>query len=364
MTSQSSHNAPNRLPATSLGGRAGGVLALAALTVALLLPLEGAPVPGAAAGQTTAPSPPGVADTLSSTLAELPGIEGALDAAENIDAERLLETQAALAHDSMEGRYAGTEGSHMARDLIEDRFRELGLEPAFGDSFRQPFQAEPGEGEAIEAENVAGVIPGEEHPERYMVITAHFDHLGVRDGEIYNGADDNASGTAGILELAAYFQEERPAHTLVFAAMDAEEMGLQGARAFVEEPPMELESVLLNVNLDMVSRSETNELYAAGTHHYPFLASFLHEVGRFADVELLLGYDSPDDPQDWTMASDHGAFHEEGIPFIYFGVEDHPGYHDPSDVFEEITPEFYVNAVETALDFVRLMDRVLPQSVR
>ena len=304
------------------------------------------------------------ADTLSAALAELPSVEAALEAGERIDAERLLETQAALAHDSMEGRYPGTDGSEMARDLIEDRLRELDLAPAFGESFRQPFQAEPQDGDLIDAENVVGVIEGAQYPDRYMVLTAHFDHLGVRDGEIYNGADDNASGTAAILELAAYFQEEPPTHTLVFAAVDAEEMGLQGARAFVEDSPMELEDILLNVNLDMVSRNEDNELYAAGTYHYPFLAPFLHEVGQFADVDLILGYDSPDDPQDWTMASDHGAFHEADIPFIYFGVEDHPGYHDPSDVFEDITPEFYVNAVETVLDFVLLMDRVLPQYVR
>lgn len=313
--------------------------------------------PGAL-GATTLP------DTLPEPLEALPGAEEALEAAERIDGARLLETQSALAHDSMEGRFPGSEGSRMARDLVEERFRELDLEPAFGDSYRQGFRVDTEEGEGADAENVAGLVRGEQFPERYLVVTAHLDHLGVREGEIFNGADDNASGTAAVLELAALLAEEPPAHSVVFAAVDAEELGLQGARTFVADSPVELESVLLNVNLDMVSRSETNELYAAGTHHYPFLAPFLQEVGEHASVDLLLGNDSPEAPQDWTMASDHGAFHEEGVPFIYFGVEDHAGYHDPSDHFREITPVFYVNAVEAVLDFLLLMDRVLPQYVR
>jgi hypothetical protein len=85
----------------------------------------------------------------------------------------------------------------------------------------------------------------------------------------------------------------------------------------------------------------------------------IESVAERAPVRLLTGHDRPDLPpgDDWTMASDHGAFHEVGIPFLYFGVEDHPGYHHPSDTFENITPEFYGNAVETILDFLMGADR-------
>jgi Zn-dependent M28 family amino/carboxypeptidase len=117
------------------------------------------------------------------------------------------------------------------------------------------------------------------------------------------------------------------------------------------------------VNMDMVSRSEAGELYAAGTYHYPFLFPLVERVAERAPVTLLTGHDRPDLPpgDDWTLSSDHGAFHEVGIPFIYFGVEDHPGYHNPTDTFENITPEFYVRAVTTVLDFVREADAELAE---
>jgi hypothetical protein len=108
----------------------------------------------------------------------------------------------------------------------------------------------------------------------------------------------------------------------------------------------------------MVSRSEAGELYAAGTHHSPSLTPLVEQVAQNAEVSLRIGHDTPGLPpgDDWTLASDHGPFHEAGIPFLYFGVEDHAGYHAPTDDFEAITPAFFVAAVETILDFVRLAD--------
>ena len=278
-----------------------------------------------------------------------------------VDREELLRDLQVLAHDSMEGRRTGTEGVERARRYLLQRFREIGLEPLYED-FQQTFPvAEPDGLGTLEGVNLVGRILGSGDSERVLVVTAHYDHLGVRNGEIYNGADDNASGTAGLLAMAHHFAQHPPEHTIIFAAMDAEEMGLVGARAFVESPPIPLSQIRLNVNLDMVSRSEVGELYAAGTYHYPFLEDWLDEVETDPEVELLLGHDRPGLPpgEDWTMASDHAAFHEMGIPFLYFGVEDHPGYHAPTDTFEEITPDFYVGAVRTILRFVREADRRL-----
>ncbi len=278
---------------------------------------------------------------------------------DRIAQDELLGSLSVLAHDSMEGRRTGTEGNERARGYLLDRFDGLGLASVAGQR-TQPFSfVSRRNQQEYEGLNIMGRVEGTTHPDRYVVITAHYDHLGMQDDEIFNGADDNASGTAALLVLSEYFLENRPANTLIFVALDAEEMGLQGARAFVADPPVPLEQVIMNVNLDMISRSEVEELYAAGTYHYPFLTPLVEEVAAEAPVNLLMGHDSPDLPpgDDWTMASDHGPFHEAGVPFIYFGVEDHPGYHHPSDTFENITPEFYVNAVETILDFLLVVDR-------
>ena len=109
----------------------------------------------------------------------------------------------------------------------------------------------------------------------------------------------------------------------------------------------------------MVSRSDRGELYAAGTYHYPVLIPLVEEVARRSEVSLLRGHDSPAlaNGDDWTTASDHGPFHEAQIPFIYFGVEDHTGYHRPSDTLGNVTLDFYVKAVDTILDFIQVADQ-------
>jgi Zn-dependent M28 family amino/carboxypeptidase len=172
--------------------------------------------------------------------------------------------------------------------------------------------------------------------------------VGVRGGKIHNGADDNASGVAALLQLAARFAREPPRHTLVFAALDAEEKNLQGGEALVARLTRERREVVLNVNLDMVGHSEKGELYAAGTFHNPTLRPALERVAARAPIKLLLGHDRPEQGRDdWTKQSDHYAFHRARIPFVYFGVEDHKDYHQPTDDFETITRDFFVGAAET-----------------
>ncbi|MEM1096109.1 MAG: M28 family peptidase [Bacteroidota bacterium] len=277
---------------------------------------------------------------------------------QRFDAIQLLADVKLLADDAWTGRRAGTEGNAKARAFLLERYADLGLTP-FGDSYAMPFTFTPRRGgDDIEGINVVGYVEGTATPDTFIVITAHFDHLGERDGQIYNGADDNASGTAALLAMASYFAANPPAHSLVFAALDAEEMGLQGARYFVANPPMALEQIALNVNMDMVSRSPVNELYAVGTYYAPYLKPYLEAVGEEALIKLLFGHDSPEwtGSDNWTMASDHGPFHVLGIPFIYFGVEDHPGYHQPNDDYAEITPGFYINAVDAMLSAVQSFD--------
>ncbi len=276
-----------------------------------------------------------------------------------VDRVQLFGDLSILAHDSMEGRRTGTVGNERARRFLIAAFEDRGFSPVEGER-TQEFPLEiTGRGARVTGASVLGMVEGREFSDRYLVISAHYDHLGGRGREIYNGADDNASGTAALLAVGKFFEENRPRHSLLLVAFDAEEVGLLGARAFISDPPVPLDAILLNVNLDMVSRSESAELYAAGTYHYPSLAPFVGEVAARTEISLLLGHDSPDVPtgDDWTSASDHGPFHEAGIPFIYFGVEDHPGYHRPSDTFENVTFEFYLNAVETIVDFIEVADR-------
>jgi Zn-dependent M28 family amino/carboxypeptidase len=159
---------------------------------------------------------------------------------------------------------------------------------------------------------------------------------------------------AALLELARHVAANPLEASVIFAVLDAEEMGLRGARAFVESPPVPLETIRLNMNLDMVSRNEKNELYIAGSYHYPDLGVLIDPVASRSEITLLRGHDRPDLPpgEDWTQLSDHAAFHSAGIPFAYFGVEDHPDYHRPSDRFENIDPAFFVRAIRTVLDFL------------
>jgi hypothetical protein len=276
-----------------------------------------------------------------------------------IDGERMLADLSAFAHDSLEGRRTGTAGGEKALAYLVRAFDGRGLDRIGGER-AHPFEfTGRGGGDAQSGVNVLGLVPGTVHPDRYIVVSAHYDHLGVRNGQIFNGADDNASGTAAILALATWIRDNPQRHSFLFVAFDAEEMGLQGARAFVSGPPVARERIVMNVNLDMVSRSPAGELYAVGGYHYPFLAPLIAEVAEASRIALLTGHEGPGLPpgDDWTGSSDHAPFHQAGIPFVYFGVEDHPGYHQPTDVAEDITPVFYVEAIETALDFLLVADR-------
>jgi len=280
-----------------------------------------------------------------------------------VDADRLLADVAFLAHDSMEGRASGTEGNRRARAFLALALAETGARPLGGgyerpleQPFEQPFEWARGSGV-----NLVGTIPGRGDDSEVIVLTAHYDHVGVREGQVFNGADDNASGVAAVLEIARRIAVEPLQHTLIVALVDAEELGARGARAFVAEPPIPIERMALNINLDMVSRTD-GLLWAGGASHTPALRPVLERVAARAPVTLRLGHDRPGAPEgdDWTQLSDHVAFHERGIPFVYFGVEDHPDYHRPTDDVERVDSGEYVAAVQTILMALREIDTALP----
>jgi hypothetical protein len=271
-----------------------------------------------------------------------------------LDSARLIANISALAADSMEGRRIGTPGGARARAFLLREFTRVGLAPA-RDSFPAPFVAKSRAGE-LSGVNIVGMIRGTKHADRYLVVSAHYDHLGVRNGVIYNGADDNASGTAAVLAMAQWFKAHPPENSIIFALFDGEESGLLGAKAFLDAPPVPLDRIMADVNLDMVSRNEKGELYASGASPYPVMKPLLDSVAAIAPVKLILGHDTGNGQDNWIQQSDQGPFHLKKIPFVYFGVEDHPDYHKPGDKVGHIEPGFYYRCAQTIAEFVRRLD--------
>lgn len=274
----------------------------------------------------------------------------------NYAAGPVLELAEALSSDALQGRQVGTEGNAQARALITARFAALGVRP-YGAGYEAEFKyggfvdSESGEPARPDKTglNILGYIPGTSESSLTMVVSAHYDHLGVLEGEIYNGMDDNASGVAGLTAVAEYFAENPPLHTVAFAAFDAEEEGLSGARAFVANPPVPMDQIAFNLNMDMISRGDNGLLWASGAAHWPALTPLVEEIASRAPVTVKMGFDTGEGREDWTLLSDHGPFFRAGIPHLYFGVEDHPDYHQPGDDFEKIDQDWFLKSVDTVV---------------
>ncbi len=280
-----------------------------------------------------------------------------------IDSAVTWRTLTELAADSMEGRRIGTRGNAAARALLVRRLSHTALSP-FGAGFEQRFAVTGRDTSVREGVNVVALARGAD-TSRVIVVSAHYDHVGTRNGDIFNGADDNASGTAVVLALAEWYATHPPRHSMIFAFFDGEESGLRGSRAFVAAPPVPLTRIAANVNLDMVARLDKNELYAAGASPYPFFRALLEASAAAAPVKLLLGHDTNEHgPQEnWTGQSDQESFHAAGIPFVYFGVEDHPDYHRATDEVDKVNPARFIGAARTIADFVHRLDESLNATV-
>ncbi|WP_158800525.1 M20/M25/M40 family metallo-hydrolase [Pedobacter sp. L105] len=271
------------------------------------------------------------------------------------NSDQLLKDTKILSSDAFEGRKTGTKGGEMAREYIGKRFKEIGLKTfPMLNSYQQAFTFAGIDDPKITGKNMVGFVPG--YSSKIIVISAHYDHLGVINGNIYNGADDNASGIAGMLKIASHYARSRPNYTLVFVAFDAEEFGRKGSEYFVSHLPVDIKRIKLNINLDMISHNDKGELYACGTYKYPQLKD--HIGTSIPDLKILFGHDNPKlGIDDWTDQSDQSAFNAKNIPFIYFGVEDHKDYHKSSDKFENINQEFFVNAANGIMEITDNFDK-------
>lgn len=259
-----------------------------------------------------------------------------------------------LSSDLYEGRRTGTKGAERARKYIINEFDKLGV-LKIKKTHQQPFSFIHQRKEYA-GTNVIGLIEGIKLPNKYIVISAHYDHLGKKNGKIYNGADDNASGLSALFAFAEYFKKYPPKHSIILAAFDGEELGLKGSKYFVNNSIVNLGSIKLNVNLDMISRSDKNELFVAGTSYNKSLKYIISNFKQPCELKIIAGHDGYDGLENWTYSSDHVNFHKKGIPFLYFGVEDHEDYHEPTDDFENIHPKFYIEAVNSIISVLNKID--------
>jgi hypothetical protein len=204
----------------------------------------------------------------------------------------------------------------------------------------------------IKTENLVGFIPGTENPDEYVVVSAHYDHLGKKGEQIFNGADDNGSGTSIILEMLESFamaavNGSGPKRTIVFAFMTGEEKGLLGSKYFVKNSPVALSQIICNLNIDMVGRVDEKHtdnpgyIYVIGSDK---ISTELHDINETVNEEccnfvLDYTYNDENDPNRYYYRSDHYNFAEKGIPVIFYFSGVHDDYHKPTDTAEKLDYE-------------------------
>lgn len=260
-----------------------------------------------------------------------------------------------LSSDAFEGRRTGTKGAIKAQKYIINEFTKSDVKP-FGKDFEQQFSFSE-HNKYYNGTNILGLIKGTLKPKEIIVISAHYDHEGIKGDKIYNGADDNASGIAALFSFAEYFKKYPPEHSVVLAAFDAEELGIEGSKYFVNNAVRLGKKIVMNINMDMISRSEKKELFVVGARNSESLKKVISNFKPGSKtIKVTMGHDGYDKLDNWTYSSDHVSFYKKGIPFLYFGVEDHEDYHEPTDDYENINPTFYKQAVKEIISIFQKVD--------
>ena len=229
-------------------------------------------------------------------------------------------------------------GGRKAADYLVAEFRRLRLEPLFDASYEQSIPGQ--EGQPPLGQNVGAILRGNDAKLRgeWVVVSAHYDHLGRRGGVTYPGADDNASGVAMMLEVARSFVEAKsgPRRSVMFIGFDLEEIGLFGSRYFVEHPPVPLDKIALFVTADMIGRALggvcTSYVFVMGTEYSPGLRPWIEQSARDRPVLVgLLGSDIL-----LLDRSDYGPFRARKVPFLFFSTGENPSYHTPRDTADSL----------------------------
>lgn len=271
-----------------------------------------------------------------------------------ITAQELSKHLYIVAGDDMEGRNTGEPGQKKAGKYLIEEYKKMGV--SFPEAATDWYQKVPSEfmkrgfaPKLNDSENIWAFIKGSEKPEEIVVISAHYDHVGMKNGEVYNGADDDGSGTVALLEIAQAFKEATkkghgPKRSILFLHVTGEEHGLHGSRFYSENPLFPLKNTVANINIDMIGRRDTlhpntnNYIYVIGSDR---LSSELHTINeeanaKYTKMELDYKYNDRNDPERIYYRSDHYNFAKNGVPAIFFFNGIHEDYHQASDTPDKI----------------------------
>ena len=272
-----------------------------------------------------------------------------------------------VASDEMEGRDTGSKGQKKAGDYLISQYSKAGISfPAGASDFYQKVPAaflNTKRNENLpDSENIWAFIKGSEKPEEVLVISAHYDHIGIKNGEIHYGADDDGSGTVAVLEIAKAFQKAKvegngPKRSILFLHVTGEEHGLLGSKYYSENPLFPIANTITDVNIDMIGRRDdlhkdsNNYIYLIGSD---YLSSDLYKIcedanKNFINTTIDYTFNDRNDPNRFYYRSDHYNFAKKGIPsvFLFNGV--HADYHKPTDTPDKI--EYDALAKRTQLAF-------------
>lgn len=285
----------------------------------------------------------------------------------SISVDNLKKNLYIIASDEMQGRNTGEPGQKKAGEYIVNQYKVLGIPfPKGADSYYQKvpseFMKKGFSPKLNDSENIWAYIEGSEKPEEVLVVSAHYDHVGMKNGEIYNGADDDGSGTVAVMEIAKAFMEAKkagkgPKRSILFLHVTGEEHGLHGSRYYSENPLFPLKNTIADINIDMVGRrdflnpNDNNYIYVIGSDR---LSSELHTINeemnnKYVHLRLDYKYNDRNDPEQIYYRSDHYNFAKKGIPAIFFFNGIHEDYHKPTDKVEKI--EFDALAKRAKLAF-------------
>ena len=268
-----------------------------------------------------------------------------------------------MASDEFEGRNTGEPGQKLAAEYLKDFYMAHNIaSPLGGDDYFQDIPTEELRPNLKPSENVVAFIEGSEKPEEIIVISAHYDHLGMTDEDIYNGADDDGSGTVAIMKIAEAFQKavekgNGPKRSILFLHVTGEEKGLLGSKYYVNYPIFPLANTVANLNIDMIGRVDEAHtatpdfVYLIGSDK---LSIELHTISeeinsKFTNLFLDYTYNDENDPNRFYYRSDHYNFAKNNIPIIFYFNGTHEDYHRPSDTPDKINYE--VLAKRTQLVF-------------
>ena len=272
---------------------------------------------------------------------------------QTIKLEDLKKNLYVIAADDMEGRDTGSKGQKKAGEYMVNYYKTLGLSypKALGSYYQKVpanYMKQRGGGSLPDSENILAFIEGSEKPEEIVVISAHYDHVGTKNGVVYNGADDDGSGTVAVMEIAKAFQSAKkagngPKRSILFLHVTGEEHGLFGSEYYSDNPVYPLVNTVVDLNIDMIGRDDLenrgrNYVYVIGSE---MLSSELKVINEAANkntvnMELNYKYDDPNDTQRLYYRSDHYNFAKNDIPVAFYFDGIHEDYHKPTDDPEKI----------------------------